>query len=292
MNIFVTGATGFVGSAIVAELLGAGYEVTGFARSEANASSLAARGVAVHRGTLDDLDSLRAGARAAEGVIHCAFMTDNHDFAASSAIDARAIDALGEALEGTGRPLVVSSVLGFLAPGRVATEDMVRPPDALPRVSEESARAFASRGVRAMALRLAPATHDDGVQGFVKGLVRLARAHGHAAYVGEGANVWPAVHRRDAARLYRLALEGGEAGRSYHATDEQGVPLRQLVETIARGLGVPVRSLSGDAASAYFGGLLPFAAMDCPTSSARTRAALGWAPREIGLLEETARATL
>ena len=292
MNVFVTGATGFVGSAIVRELLDAGHQVTGLARSDANAEALSRAGASVHRGALDDLDSLRAGARAADGVIHCAFPTNTFDFAASSAVDAKAIGALGEALVGTQRPLVVSSVLGFLAPGRLATEDTARPPNALPRVSEETALAFAPRGVRAMAVRLAPATHDTGVQGFVKALVRIAREHGAASYIGDGSNVWPAIHRRDAARLYRLALERGEAGRNYHATDEQGVPLRQLMQTIAHGLGVPATSLTPQAAAAYFGGLLPFAAMDCPASSTQTRAALDWEPQEIGLIEETTRATL
>jgi nucleoside-diphosphate-sugar epimerase len=288
MHIFVTGASGFVGSAVVAELIGAGHSVLGFARSDAAADKLAAAGADVHRGSLEDIESLKRGAAGSDGVIHCAFIHDFSKFAENSAIDKRAIDALGETLAGSGKPLIATSGVALLQPGRVSTEETVRPPGAfaVPRVSEEASLAFAPRGVRAMAIRLPPTVHGEGDHGFVPTLIRIAREKGAAAYVGEGLNRWPAVHRFDAARAYRLAVEKGVSGARYHAIAEEGVPFRDIAAVIGKRLGVPVISVPPEKAADHFGWFAMFAAVDTPASSARTREALGWTPGQLGLIED------
>lgn len=295
MRVFVTGATGFVGSAVVAELVAAGHRVLGLARTEAAASALEAAGAEPHRGGLDDLDSLRAGAAAADGVIHTAF---NHDFSRykeSCEADRHVIDAFGDVLAGSGRPLIVTSAVGLLGSVPLATEEMVPPsgPGALPRVaSEEAAASVAARGVRVSVMRLPPSVHGDGDHGFVPLLIGMAREKGVSAHIGEGLNRWSAVHRLDAARLYRLALERaegggeGEGGACYHAAAEEGVSFREIAAVIGRRLGVPVVAKSAEEAAAHFGWFAHFAALDCPTSSAWTRARLGWQPTGPGLITD------
>jgi len=289
MKIFVTGATGFIGSAIVKELIGAKHEVIGLTRSEAGAKSLAAAGAVVHRGHLEDLESLRSGAAMADGVIHCAFIHDWSNFKESCEIDQRAIETLGAALAGTDRPLVVSSGIGPLAPGRLATEeDNPRSDSALPRVSEQSAMALRSQGVKVSVVRL-PQIHDPVKQGLITYLVSMAREKGASPYIGEGRSRWAAAHISDTARLYRLAIEKHEAGARYHAVGEEGVTLRDIAEVIGRGLKVPVVSISAEAAPAYFGPFAMFAALDMPASSVITRKRLGWNPTGPGLIADLER---
>jgi len=289
MRVFVTGASGFVGSAIVQDLKAAGYHVIGLARSDSSAAALDAAGAEVHRGDIEDLDSLRAGAAKADGVIHAAFNHDFSRFQASCAHDGKVIEALGDALAGTTRPLVVTSGLGVLKQGDLLTESDLAPtgPTAHPRTaSEHAASAVAARGAHVSILRLPPSTHGEGDHGFVPMLIGIAREKGVSAYPGDGSNRWPAVHRHDAARLYRLALEKGAADARYHAVAEEGVPFREIAEAIGKGLGVPVESRSGEAVSAHFGWFSHFAAMDVPASSAWTRRELGWEPRETGLIAD------
>ena len=289
MRVFVTGATGWVGTAVIEELVNAGHTVTGLARSEAAAASLASAGVAVQRGSLEDLASLQAGAAASEAVIHAAFNHDFSRFAENGEAERNAIAALGSALVGTTRPLIVTSGVAMLAPGRVATEDDVRNPIAVPfpRDPETAAVAVAERGVRVSLIRLAPSVHGAGEHhGFVSRVIALAREHGASAYIDNGENRWPGVHRRDAARLYRLALERSAEYAVYHAVADEGVVFRDIAEVIGRRLNVPVVSTSGDGVGAHFGAFAMFAQIDCRASSAKTRQLLGWHPTEPALLAD------
>jgi nucleoside-diphosphate-sugar epimerase len=293
MRVFLTGATGFIGSAIVPELIDAGHQVLGLTRSEEGARSLRAAGAGVHRGNLDDPESLRRGAAQSDGVIHCAFdhSAFGGDFSKFLEVceqDRRAIEALGDALSGSARPLVITSGtgIGTLVPGQPATEDHFDPNHPNPRkASEVAAASVAARGVNVSVVRL-PQVHDTVRQGLITYAVQAARAKGASAYVGEGLNRWPAVHVLDAARLYRLALEKREAGSRYHAVAEEGVTMRAIAEVIGRGLQVPVVSLSPEAAPAHFGWLAMFAGMDMPASSALTRQRLGWRPTGPGLIAD------
>lgn len=287
MKVFVTGATGFVGSAVVKELNGAGHQVLGLTRSDAGAKSLATMGAQVHRGDLEDLDSLRSGVAASDGVIHTAFIHDFSNFAKSCEVDKRAIETLGAALEGSQRPMLVTSGLGTVAVGRAATEDdaPMSPSVAMPRASELTAERFLERGVRVGVVRL-PQVHNTVKQGFVTFVIGVAREKRASAYVGEGLNRWAAVHVADAARVYRLALEKQEAGARYHAIGEEGVPFREIAEAIGRGLNVPLVSKSAEEAGAHFGFLAGFAGRDLTGSSAQTQRVLGWHPTGPGLIAD------
>ncbi|HZU32839.1 MAG TPA: SDR family oxidoreductase [Candidatus Angelobacter sp.] len=278
MRVFVTGATGFIGTAVVKELIDAGHQVLGLARSDAGVKSLIAAGVQAHRGDVEDLESLRRGAAASDGVIHTAFIHDFSKFEANCKIDRRAIEALGSALAGSDRPLIVTSGTAVAyTPGRPSTEDDA-PNSPMPRVaSEQAADAVAAKGVRVSVIRL-PQVHDPVKQGLITYLAAVAREKGISAYIGDGLNRWPAVHVLDAAHLYRLALEKGSAGARYNAVAEEGVPLREIAEAIGRGLKVPVISMPPEKAAEHFGWLGFFTSHDIPASSALTQQRLGWRP--------------
>jgi len=288
MHVFVTGATGFIGSAVVHELLAAGHQVLGLARSDAGARSLAAAGAAVHRGSLADLESLQRGAAAADAVIHTAFIHDFTDFAASARVDQRAIEAMTATLAGSGKPFIVTAGTLGLPPGRPGTEED-KPASSMPRRSEAAGLAAAAQGVRAMVIRLPPSVHGDGDHGFVPALIELAREQGSAIHVGDGSNRWPAVHRLDAARLYRLALEQGAAGARYHGVADEGIAIRTIAEIIGRRLNLPVVSRTAEEAAARLGFIGHVLASDLPTSNALTRARLGWAPDQPGLVADLER---
>jgi nucleoside-diphosphate-sugar epimerase len=289
MRVFLTGATGFIGSAIVRELIDAGHSVIGLARSDRGARSLVAAGAQVHRGDLEDLESLRAGAAMSDGVIHCAFNHDFSNYAANCEADRHAIEALGSALVGSDRPFVVTSGTAVvLAPGRLATENdaPISSSAGIPRsASEEAAASMLSRGVRVTVMRL-PQVHDRAKQGLVTPLIAVAREKGVSAYVGDGRNRWPAAHVLDTARLYRLALERGEAGSRYHAVAEEGVPLRDIAVAIGRRLNLPVAAKSAAEAAGHFGWLGLFVSFDAPASSALTQERLGWRPTGPGLITD------
>ncbi len=287
MRVFITGATGFIGSAVVRELLDAGHQVLGLSRSDAGAKSLAVLGADVHRGSLEDLDSLRKGAAASDAVIHLGFVHDFSKFQENCEIDKRAIENLGSALVGSDRPLIVTSGLARLAaPGQLTTEDNVIPADfPFPRVSEQTALALIAKGVNASVMRL-PQVHDTTKQGLVTYLIGVAREKGVSAFIGEGSNRWPAAHVLDVAHLYRFALEKSETGAKYHAVAEEGVAVREIAEAIGKGLKVPVVSLSPEQAQAHFGWLRVFAGSDLAASSAQTRKKLGWNPTGPGLLAD------
>jgi nucleoside-diphosphate-sugar epimerase len=293
MRVFLTGATGFIGSAIITELINAGHQVLGLTRSEAGATALIAAGAEVHRGNLDDPDSLRSGAAQSDGVIHCAFDHsafggDFSKFAEVCAKDTRAIEALGEALLGSDRPLLITSGTGFgtAVPGQPATEDHFDPNHPHPRkVSEVAGAVLAERGVNVSVVRL-PQVHDTVRQGLISYAVLAAREKGASAYIGEGLNRWPAAHVLDTARLYRLALEKHATGSRYNAVAEEGVSMREIADVIGRGLNVPVVSITPEQAPAHFGWLAMFAGSDMPASAALTRQRLGWNPNGPGLIAD------
>ncbi|GAA0364962.1 SDR family oxidoreductase [Microbispora corallina] len=301
MRVFVTGASGFIGSAVVPELIAAGHQVVGLARSDAAAAALTAAGAQVRHGTIDDLDTLRSAAAASDGVIHLAFKHDiafTGDFQGAADADRRAVDAFGEALAGSDRPFVIASGTLGLLPGRVLTERDGRAPETAtetapgatgPRTRQDTARAtlaLASRGVRSSVLRLPPTVHGEGDGGFMAALVGIARARGVSGYVGDGSNRWPGVHRLDAALLFRLALEKAPAGSVLHAIADEGVPIRTVAELIGRHLDLPVVSIPQEDVGAHFGWMSGFIGLDSPASSELTRELLGWRPAHPGLVED------
>jgi len=292
MRVFVTGATGFIGSALVKELLNAGHRVLGLARSDEGAKSLTAAGAQVHRGSLEDLDSLRSAASNSDGVIHLAFIHDFSKFQENCETDRRVTEALGSALIGSDRPLIVTSGTAIVAPGRRSTEEDAPAVSSasIPRVaSEQAAASVRERGVRVSVVRL-PQVHDQYKQGLITYAIDIARQKNVSAYVGDGKNRWPAVHLLDAAGLYRLVLEKGAAGARYHAVGEEGVPLRQIAEVIGRRLKLPVVSKSPAEAMEHFGWLGVFAGHDSPASSALTQQRLGWRPVGPTLIADLERA--
>ncbi|MCH6471033.1 SDR family oxidoreductase [Sinomonas terrae] len=291
MRIFTTGASGWIGSAVVPELLAAGHRVVGLARSEASAEALVSAGVVPWRGSLSDLDSLRAGAEAADGVIHLAFNHDFSDYAGAGRTERAVVETLGEALEGSGRPLVVASGVAGLTVGRMATEEDPTPnvdPDAPRGASEHLALSFAARGVRSVAVRFAPTVHGRGDKGFTAMLVRIARERGVAAYIGDGANRWPAVHRNDAAHLVRLAFEQAQPGAVVHAVGEEGIATRDIAAAIGREFDVPTTALASENAQEHFGWIGALLGLDIPAASTLTRERFAWNPTGSGLLEDIA----
>jgi nucleoside-diphosphate-sugar epimerase len=287
MKVFLTGATGFIGSAIVPELIDAGHQVLGLARSDAGANFLAAAGAQVLRGDLQDLESLRSGAANSDGVIHCAFIHDWSRFQENCEIDRRAIETLGDVLEGSDRPLLVTSGLALIAKTRLATEDDAPAPTSAsyPRASEATAVSLMARGVNVSVVRL-PQVHDTVKQGLITYAIEVARQKGVSAYLGDGSSRWAAAHVLDTARLYRLALEKHESGARYHAVAEEGVLLRDIAEAIGRGLKVPVVAMSPEEAAAHFGWLGRFAGLNLTASSALTQERLGWHPTGPGLIAD------
>jgi nucleoside-diphosphate-sugar epimerase len=287
MRVFVTGATGFVGSAIVPELINAGHQVLGLARSDASAQALTAMGAEVQRGSLEDLESLCTGATSADAVIHAGFIHDFANYAASAEVDRIAIETIGEALTDGSRAFIVTSgtALAAATPGRLATENDAARPD-FPRKSEAAAAKVAAAGAQATVLRLPPSVHGVGDHGFVPLLIDLARQKGVSAYVGDGSNRWPAVHRLDAARLYRMILEAETIAPCYHAVADEGVPFREIAEVIGRRLQMPVVSKTTEEAAEHFGWFAMFAGLNSPACSAQTREQLGWRPTETGLIAD------
>ncbi len=298
MRVFVTGASGWIGSAVVPQLIGAGHHVVGLARSDASAAALAAAGAQVHPGTLDDLDSLRGAAAASDGVIHLAFKHDiafSGDYQAAADADRRTVETFGEALAGSDRPLLIASGTLGLAPGRVATEEDGHGPDSAAHLSggaqtrwatAQLTLSLASHRIRSCVVRLPPTVHGDGDNGFMAALVGIARQKGVSGYIGDGSNHWPAVHRLDAAHLFRLALENSPAGSTLHAVAEEGVPIRAVAEIIGRHLDLPVAAISPQDAAEHFAWLAGYLAIDSPASSALTRQLLGWQPTHPGLIDD------
>lgn len=288
MRIFVTGATGFVGSAIVRELLDSGHQAIGLARSDAASKAVAAAGAKVHRGNLEELESLRSGAENSDGVIHTGFNHDFSKFKENCDNERKAVEVLGLALVGSDRPLIITSGIGLLPQGRLATEEtMPASPNNNPRVaSEEAAREVADRGVRVSIVRLPPSVHGDGDHGFVPMLINMAREKEASAYLGDGLNRWPAVHRLDAARLFRLAFEKGRARAFYHGVAEEGIAFREIAEVIGRRLGLPIVSKTSEEAANHFGWFAHFAALNVPASSNQTQEELGWRPTQPGLIAD------
>jgi nucleoside-diphosphate-sugar epimerase len=300
MRVFVTGASGWIGSAVVPELLSAGHQVTGLARSDASARALTAAGAQVQRGTLDDLDVLRDAAAASDGVIHLAFKHDlafTGDFQGAADADRRAVEVFGEVLAGSDRPLVIASGTLGVAPGRVATERDGHDPDpalaaahgsgpATRMATAEFVLSLAARGVRSSVMRLPPTNHGDGDNGFMATLVAIARDQGASGYVGDGSNRWPAVHRLDSAHLFRLAVEHAPAGSTLHAVADEGVPIRDVAEVVGRHLDVPLVSVPAEQAADHFTWLGGFIGLDAPASSALTRELMGWQPTQPGLIED------
>jgi nucleoside-diphosphate-sugar epimerase len=288
MRVFVTGATGFVGSVIVKELIGAGHQVLGLARSDSSANALIAAGAEVHCGDLTDLDSLRSGAAASDGVIHAGFIHDFSKFKEMCGVDKLAIEAIGAELVGSDRPFIVTSGTALVSPGSIATEDIIPAPGASvhPRVSEQAADAVAALGVRASVLRLSPSVHGEGDYGFVPMLINIAREKGVSAYIGKGLNRWTAVHKLDAARLFRLALENATPGARFHGVAEEGIDFKSIAETIGQQLNIPVVSVPLAGAAEHFGWLGGFAGIDCPASSKLTREKLNWQPEHAELFPD------
>jgi nucleoside-diphosphate-sugar epimerase len=287
MRVFVTGASGWIGSAAITELLAAGHQVLGLARSDSAAKTVTALGAAVHRGSLDDLDSLRSGAAECEGVLHLGYNHDFSDMAGAAETDHRAIETLGTALVGSGGPLVVASGVMGLGMGHVATEQDVPDPGLHPRIAGVAlATSFAERGVRTASVRFAPTVHGPGDHGFISVLAAIAREKRVAGYVGDGSNHWPAVHRLDAAQLVRLAVESAPAGSALHAVAEEGIPAREIAGAIGSALGVPVASVSPDDAAEHFGWMGRFFGTDSRASNAYTRELLGWEPKHQGLIAD------
>ncbi|WP_413670018.1 SDR family oxidoreductase [Mucilaginibacter sp. Mucisp86] len=290
MRVFVTGASGFVGSAVVKELLGAGHEVLGLVRSDKGAEQLASTSAEVYHGDVNDLKFIQKGAAACDAVIHTAFNHDFSQYKANCEADRKVVEALGAALTGTNRPLVITSGVGLLNYGRLVTEDDMVPAtsDVIARAaSEEAAAVVAATGVKVYIVRL-PIVHGEGDNGFVPIVINMAKEKGESAYIGEGNNRWPAVHRSDTAALYRLIVEKQPELSVIHAVDEQGIAFRDIAETIGKGLNLPVLSKTGDEAAAHFGWFLHFAAMNCRASSEKTRAALNWQPKASGLITDIA----
>ncbi|MCC8409113.1 SDR family oxidoreductase [Mucilaginibacter sp. UR6-1] len=288
MRVFVTGATGFIGTVIVQELIGAGHQVLGLARSDASAQKLIDAGAEVHRGDLEDLDSLRSGAAQTDGVIHAGFIHDFTRFAEVCEVDKIAIETIGEVLAGSDRPFVVTSGTALVNPGKLATEDIIPPFNpAWPRASEQTADAVADKGVRAAVVRLSPSVHgDEDRHGFIPIMVSIAKQKGVSAYLGEGQNRWNAVHRLDAARLFRLALEGASPKARYHASAEEAITVKSIAEAIGKQLDLPVSSITSEAAAEHFGWFAQMAAIDCPSSSKWTQEQLNWQPAHSTLLTD------